>query len=470
MHAPSTPHRARSLVTLAVAALGVAACASGPRPVRPPAPNAEPDAGPAAAAHAAPESAELAHPLRVERLLPLVLERSPRVVAARARLEAAAQRRPQAVSLPDPMVEVRRFTRNAMAPGTSFPRYEVMLRQEFPFPTVIGLRGDAADRATEAEALRYEATVRDAVAELKDVHAERAYLAAAARVQAALRDVYRRYAELARADITTGRTRLPESFRAEALLAQAGYELTLLDELRGVEDQRLRALLALPRDVALGEPADTPPAADLDIDVEALTRRALEHNQELRAAGVDVASAEIGARLARWEWAPMFSVGASTMRNDAYDMATGATRDSTTVSLGFTLPLWAAGKDAAAREADANVRAARAVESGERERVAADVARMAFRLRNAARLEVLYGRDLVPQAEQALARSEVLVREGQESLASSLELAATWQQLRIAQLRAGADREQAAAALERVLGTSLDLVPSRPDGAQEDAR
>ena len=74
---------------------------------------------------------------------------------------------------------------------------DVMVRQDFPFPTVLSLRGDAADKEAEAEALRYEAAVRDAVAELKDVHAERAYLAQAARVQQALRDVYRRYAELA---------------------------------------------------------------------------------------------------------------------------------------------------------------------------------------------------------------------------------------------------------------------------------
>jgi outer membrane protein, heavy metal efflux system len=198
----------------------------------------------------------------------------------------------------------------------------------------------------------------------------------------------------------------------------------------------------------------------LDVDVNALVARALERNQELRAAGVEIEAAALGERLARWDWAPRLSVGAGRMFNDEFEMATGATRDSTTLSLGMTVPLWAGAKSAAVRETRAKVRAAEAAETGERERVAADVARLAFRVRNAARLAVLYGSELVPQAERALVRSDSMVREGTESLASSLELAATWQQLRIAELRARADQAQAVAALERALGASVDFVPA----------
>jgi outer membrane protein TolC len=411
-------------------------------------------------APAATPAPELSGPLRLETLLPLLLERNPGVRAARARLEAAAERYPQAISLPDPMVEGQWYTKNAMAPDESFHRWNLMIKQEFPFPTVLSLRGDAATKEAAAEALRYEASVRDAVADLKDVEAERAYLAGAARVQAALRDVYRRYAELARGDVANARTRLPESFRAEALLAQAGYEVTLVDEVRRVEDQRLRALLALPASTSLGDPADAPPPAGLDADVDALARRALAYNQELREAGVEVEAAEIGKKLAKWEYAPTFEIGAAKMKNDDFDAATGEKNDSDVVTFGLTIPIWFGAKAAKVREADAKLRAARASESMERERVTADVARVGFRLRNAGRLATLYGRELVPQAEKALVRSQAMIQEGKESLASSLELAATWQQLRIAELRAVADQAQAIAALERLLGTSLEASPA----------
>jgi len=116
------------------------------------------------------------------------------------------------------------------------------------------------------------------------------------------------------------------------------------------------------------------------------------------------------------------------------------------------------------READANLRAARADEMDRRAKLAADVARAAFRLRNAQRLAELYGRELVPQAEQALVRSQSMMAEGKESLASSLELAAMWQQLRLAELRASADHAQALAALERLLGTSA--APVREEAAR----
>ena len=84
-------------------------------------------------------------------------------------------------------------------------------------------------------------------------------------------------------------------------------------------------------------------------------------------------------------------------------------------------------------------------------------------MNNSARLAQLYGGELVPQAEAALLRSQEMVREGKESLASSLELAATWQQLRLAELRSVADHAQALAALERLLGTSA--VPA-PEGTE----
>jgi outer membrane protein TolC len=403
----------------------------------------------------------------MEALLPLLLARNPRIRSARARLEAAAERHPQAIALADPMVEATWYAKNAMDPDDTFTRYNLMVRQEFPFPTVLVLRGDAATKEAEVEALRYEATVRDAVTELKDVQAERSYLARTDAVQSAIRDIYRRYADLARGGIGAGRTRLPESFRAEALLAQAGYELTLIAELRTVEDQRLRALLSLPRSVSIAAPDAGPAPMTLDLDVEELSRRALARNQEIRAAGIEAEGAGIGVRLARWEYAPMFTLGAGKMVNDDYDPTSGMKEDSIVVSLGLTIPIWAGAKSAAVREAEARERAARAAESGERERVAADVARLAFRVRNASRLSVLYGRELVPQAEKALLRSQAMVQEGKESMSSSLELAATWQQLRIAEIRAQADLEQAMAALERVLGTSLEAVP---EDAEKESR
>ena len=407
-----------------------------------------------------PSTPDLAGPVRLSDLLPLLLERNPEILEARARLEAAAQRYPQAISLADPMVEATYYTRNAMDPSGSFPRYNLMVRQEFPLPIVLSLRGSAATKEAEAEALRYEAAVRDAVAMLKDIEAERAYLDGAEGVQSATRDIYRRYAELARADTELGRTRLPEAFRAEALLAQAGYELTVIGEIRDVEDRRLRALLALPPGTPIGRPADAAAVPRLEVDLDALSRRALAYNQELREAGIEVEVAALGVRTARWQFAPRFSIGAGRMVNDKFDAASGRTTDSTVVSFGLSLPIWYSARSAGVREAEARERAVRASQAGQRERILADVARTGFRLRNASRLAELYGSELVPQAEKALVRSQSMMQEGKESLASSLELAATWQQLRIAGLRSAADAVQAAAALERLLGASLESAPA----------
>jgi outer membrane protein TolC len=402
----------------------------------------------------APPAPALAAPVRLADLLPLLLARSPRVAAARARLEAAAQRRPQVVSLPDPTVEARYYLDNAMAPDSAPTRWELMVTQEIPLPWMLALRGEAADAGTKAAALRYEATVRDAVADLHDIHAERRYLAGAEAVQTQLRAIYARYADVARAGMRDGAARLPESFRAEALAAQAEYDVRVIADMRAVEDARLRALLALPPGAPLGPPADAPAVLALDATNDALLARALEWNQELRAMGADVEMARLDARMARWNYAPMPMVGVGKMFNDDYDMETGKTRDSTTVTFGVTLPIWRPRLEAGVREADANLRAARADESAMRSMLAADVAMTAFQVRTTARLAALYAGTLVPQAERAMAAADARVRQGEESLASSLELAATWQQLSLARLRAEADHVRAVTALERMLGTT----------------
>ena len=450
---------------IALAALFLAACSSGGAAPKPTGAPAAPRATKAYLQASSPlqttepAAPDLSGPLRLETLIPVLLTRSPGLRAAHARVVAATERYPQAISLPPPMVEATYFTRNAMAPGIDLPRYNLMFQQEIPFPTTLLLRGRVAAKEAEAEALRYEAAVRDAVTRLKEVHAERAYLGTAARVERAILDVYRRYAELARAGITQGRTSLPESFRAEALLAQSGYDLQAIEEQRGVEDERMRSLLDLPAGSSLGEPVDAGAILPVVGDTAFFARLAEIHSQELRAAHVETEAAEIGARRARWDLAPTFFLGAGYMKNDDYDMTTRVGEDSTTVTLGLTIPVGNPGRTAAVHEADALACAARASEAQTRLRVRADVSRAAFRLRNAERLATLYGSALVPQAEQALLRSQEMAKEGKESLSSSLELAATWQGLRIAEARAVADHIQAVAALERLLGTSAVAVP-----------
>lgn len=433
-----------------------------------PAQRVPPASAAPSSAHRAPDSngarsaavGDLSGPVRMDALLPVLLARNPSLRAARARVVAATERYPQAIALPDPMVEATYFTRNGMAPDRGFPRYNLMFRQEVPFPTTLALRGRGAAKEAEAEGFRYEAAVRDAVTRLKEVHAERAYLAEAIRVEEALRDVYRRYADVARSGTEAGRTRLPESFRAEALLAQADYDLQVIREQRAVEDERLRALLDLPAGTPVGEPADAGLVPAVALDSDALVAQAEVYSQELRAARAETEAAEIGSRRARSEaTAPTLFLGAGYMKNDDFDMATGATEDSSVVTLGFSIPVGNPGRRAAVAEADALASAARSSEAAERLRVRAEVARAAFRARNAQRLADLYDTALLPQAEAALLRSQEMVKEGKESLASSLELAATWQGLRIARARAAADHAQSVAALERLLGTSAVAVP-----------
>jgi len=397
----------------------------------------------------------------LERVVAAVLDRNPSVAAARARWKAALEKHPQALTLPDPMVQFRKFTRDADFPDGR-ARVETMLTQAIPFPARIALEGDLAVKEAALARVHYDAALRDAVVEARDAFHELQYLDRAREVVAATREILARYATVAAGDLDTGRTKLPEEFRARALLAQAGYDLTLLEELRRAEEQRLRGLLALPPGTPLGpvEPVGLVPVAT---PLPEVLRLAEARSQELAAAGLELEKASVTGSLARWEYAPELLVGAEWMRNDMQDPARGTFRDGRTVLLGLSVPIWFPARTARVREADALRDAAAFDRAAEVERVRTAVARAYFRANNAERLALLYRDTLIPQAGKSLRLAEALYRDGKASLAGSIETALAWENFQLAYHRALADHGQAVAMLEQVVGAAV-TPPALPAG------
>ncbi len=378
--------------------------------------------------------------------------------AARSRWEAALEGHARAVSLPDPTVEVTKYTSDTGDPATR-ARLDTMVKQEFPFPAVIALKGDAADRAADLARVRYDAALRDAVGEAREAFLELLYLDRAREATAASREVLARTAAGAAGDVATGRTPLPEEFRAQSLLAQAGYDLVVLGDLRRAAEQRLRGSLALPPSAPLG-PLVPDAAGPLALSYEELLRLAESRSQEIAAAGIELERAGIEERIASWEFAPTFTAGAEFQRNDQQEPALGTARNSRAVSLGVTVPLWFQGKTARAREAAAGTRAAGAERAATVEAVRTAVADLWVRASNTGRLVALYEGTLLPQAEKSARLAEALYAEGKGSVAGMLETETALQNFRLARARAEADHGQAISRLERVVGASVTAPPA----------
>jgi cobalt-zinc-cadmium efflux system outer membrane protein len=380
-----------------------------------------------------------------------VLDHNPAVEAARARWNAVLEKYPQAVTLPDPMVRFQYWTRSSMNPAAP-QRLDTMVTQAIPFPKSIALKGDLALREAEMERLRYDMGLRDAVVEAHEAFLELAYLDRAREVLEEQEKILARYATVAAGDLQVGRTKLSEEFRARSLLAQAGYDRTLVLDLRRVEEQRIRGLLRLPPGAPLG-PADAPDRQGVAIRFEQVLALAGSRSQELAMAGVALQMAGIETSMARWEFAPEFEVGGVWMKN--MEDVSGEFMGGRAVTLGLSVPIWVHARSARVREAESLEVAAGADRAATVERVRAAAARLYFRVVNGQRLVALYRDTLFPQAEKSLALAEALYREGRGSLAGALEAAAARENILLALHRARADLGQAEARLEEVIGASL---------------
>ncbi len=402
-----------------------------------------------------------AQPLTLESVLRTAVEQSPQIRQARHQWEAAKQLKAQAVSLPDPRLSYNHYLRS-IETRTGPQRWALGISQTVPEPGKLILSGRIADRDARIAYLRYEALVRNVIAEAKERFFELYYIDRARRVTQAIAQLYDRYAAVAAGEARSGQARLQESFRAESQRAQLGYDLILLEEMRQAEAEALRAVLGLAPSDSLGATAEVAEPIPFGGPVGRLQEIARMHNQELQAAGVEVERARLGVRLAKRAPIPDFTFSLNYISTGNPLLPTpDAGSDPLTVGVGISLPVWWWKFRAQSRQARHQQRAAQAGLESQQSRLRADVAKSYFQLNNASRLVQLYRETLIPQARQAMTSVEELYRTGTADLTSVLETTAAFHNFELARLRAFSDYYQHLARLEQLLGTALD---ARPQG------
>jgi outer membrane protein TolC len=401
----------------------------------------------------------------LETLLKLTAERSPKVQAARHRWQAATNKHAQAVSLPDPMLNFKYFVRSVET-RTGPQKWSLGLSQRIPYPGKLIIAGKIADKDAQAAYLRYEAVLRDQIATTKETFFELYYIDRAQQVTEEVCKLYQRYAALAAGGTELAKPKLPETFRAESQVAQLGYDLILLREMRTAEEERLRASSGVGPTLNVGPTQAVAEPVPLAVPIEELQAVALQHNQELAAAGIELERAEYQSKLARRMPIPDLTIGADYIKTGnpvpALRNTPDASKDPIALGVGISIPLWFPKYTAMAREAREMEHAAHATREQTGLQLRADLAKAYFSLSNSSRLVRLYRDTLIPQARQALQSAEELHRKGEMNLSGLLETTATVHNFELARLRATADYYQNVARIERLLGTAFELQPAAP--------
>lgn len=437
---PLTP-RAGKAVAYFTFLLLIAGCAgshevvSGPDIVRPTPPAQRP---PAVGEQALPAAG---YSLRA--LVAQALEANPALAASRHEWYASKEKYAQEVALPDPQ-----FTYTLFIQGDQ-TWSGVNLMQMIPFPRKLHLQGKLADQEAQLAFLAQTRTARDVAAAVQKSFYELAYFDAAIAITGNNREVLRHLLLAAEAESGKGNTMMADVLRAQSQAAQVEYDLVRLAELRQVEIGRLNAL----RDQAMQAPltivAELPHTTALP-PLAPLHAHALQHRQEIAAAGVELSIADTRESLALSEYFPDLTIGFGWEKMPAKEE-----EDKWMVNFGLTLPLWWPKRKAAVREAGHRREAVAAMKKNLENELAASLQRAYYQLANAARLAELYAKTLLPQAQKSMATAASWYRGGQGSLMAALETQAIYLNFSLAAARARSDYAQALVELSQLCGGSL---------------
>ncbi len=390
------------------------------------------------------------------------VESNPAILESRARYEAARQRAPQAAALPDPVVS---FTQALRSVETRVgPQLNgVTLTQAFPWFGTLALRGRVA--LLEATALHHlhQAARRDVVARVKEVYYDLGYVDAALGLAGEEQSLLEHYETLASARYATGQGLQQAVIRLQAEITRVIDRRHLLERQRATLAARLNTLL----DRRAEEPV--PPVAPLArppvaVDREELYRLGDRNRHELQAASALIEGGERSVELARKSARPGFtaSVGVTNVgrRDDAALLPLPDDgRNSVTISLGMSLPLWGAKYRARVVEADAELRAHTRRRAAARNAMEMEVQEGVVRLETLDRQIDLLDTVLIPQTEEALRATETAYETGELGVLELLDSERTVIDVRSMRARYLSDLLIALAALERAIGTR---VPGSP--------
>lgn len=384
---------------------------------------------------------------------------NPKVEAAYQRWVAAAERLPQVRSLPDPRVNFGYFLEEVET-RTGPQQARIGVSQSFPWPGLLKNREDAAAMAARAEWRQFEAATLEVTERVVETLHEVAYLDAAIRITGENLELLSSFEEVVRAQYRVGTGSHPELVRVQVELGQLEDRLAQLRAMRPTYVADLNAVLNREADASVAEVTDLPGRV-ASIDGPALAEIARHSNPILLALEERVEEQRIRGELARKEGLPDFTVGLDyIVTDDAIDSSiAGSGDDPILLSFGITVPLWRDKYDAGVREALARQFTVSSERADEVNRITASILRAWFEHTDADRRVQLFETTLIPKAEESLRASLAGFRAGGTSFLDLLDTERTLLEFAISAERARADRGQALARLNTLVG---ETVPTEP--------
>ena len=394
------------------------------------------------------------------------IERHPALLASRTNHQAARQRVPQVTALPDPTLNVSQALRSVETRVGS-QTGGITLTQSLPWFGARDLRGRVAMSEADAQFHLLQAEEREVIARVKRTFYDIAYLDAALRLLEEERSLLGHYETLARTRYSTGQGLQQAVIRLQAELTRASDRERQLTGQRRTLAANLNTLCARSAETPVPPiPAIEPPAVSLD---RAHLRDLGERNrQELRAATALIEAGEDAVELAGMNFRPRFTASLALMNVAGRDPADvlgplppDEGKNSLSVSLGVSLPVWKesyrAGVEEAGHRLTANRRRFEEAQDAMENAVELALIRIETIKEQLALLETV----LIPQSEETLQATETAYETGQVGVLDLLDGERVLLDVLRMRARHVSDFLIALADLERGIGTRVPLPPGR---------
>ena len=388
------------------------------------------------------------------------LEGNPRVRAALLESRAAESRVLQAATLPDPALS---FTQHVMGPQTRVgPQFSnVSVTQSLPWFGTLSDRRAVASAASAIQSESYHEQHAEVVRQVKLAYYDLAYIDEALRITGEEEQLLLHYEALARARYSQGFGQQQEVVKLQAEVTR------VLNRRHELLRQRIDFEAAL--NVLANRPVNTPvpPVAmgerpAVSLDDERLHATGLRERPEVRSARLRIERDEHGVSLARRRYRPGLTVGVAWgsvlgRRDDPgrENPPPGNGRDTWSLTLGASIPVFRGSYDAGVREAAARLSAAEETYRDAANGVALAVRSTAFRLTTIEGQLALFERALLPQAEQALHATEEAYSGGVTGVLELLDSEEVLLDVRLGLARLRTDYMKALAEMERAIGSAF---------------
>ena len=396
------------------------------------------------------------------------LYHSPAVEAAYQRWLAASERLPQVRALPDPRLNFGFFL-DEVETRTGAQQSRIGVSQAFPWPGLLSDREDAAAMAARAAWRQFEAARLEVTERVVETLHEVAYLDGAIRITDENLELLSSFEEVVQARYRVGAGSHPELIRVQVELGQLEDRLAQLRAMRPTYVADLNAALNRATDAPVS-PIARLPGRVASVDGPGLAEIARRSNPVLLALDERIEEQRIRSEVARKEGLPDFTVGLDYIVTDeAIDSSIAESGDDPILlSFGITVPLWRDKYDAGVREAMARRLAVSFERADEANRITASIQRAWFEHTDADRRVRLFETTLIPKAEESLRASLAGFRAGETSFLDLLDTERTLLEFSVSAERARADRGQALARLNRLVGQPVPTQGKATTEALED--